>query len=183
MFRSFVAVLLLILSLTLFGCSTGIGGLKKYVSNTKGYQFFYPNGWVPVDVRQSSEGVDIVFRDIVERTENLSVVISSVPENQTLKDLGTPSEVGYRFMKKVNQDPSSGREAELIRADERESDEHAYYTLEYQVKQPDDGERHNLASVAISHGKLFTFNVSTRQNRWGKVKNLFELVVNSFSVY
>ena len=86
-------------------------------------------------------------------------------------------------MKKVNDDPNSDREAELIAAQERESDTNTYYLLEYQVNLPNGLERHNLASVAVSNGKLYTFNVSTRESRWKKVKSLFEVVVKSFSVY
>ncbi len=183
MLKSFVAALLVILSLTIYGCSTGISGLQSYVAPTEGYEFLYPNGWISVDVRDSSEGVSVVFQDLVERTENLSVVISSVPENKTLTDLGTPSEVGYRFMEKANQDPNSKRQAELIKAESREADGKLYYILEYQVKLPDNQERHNVASVAVSRGKLFTFNLSTPQSRWSKVEQLFNVAANSFSVY
>ncbi|MGK7878253.1 MAG: photosystem II reaction center PsbP [Xenococcaceae cyanobacterium] len=183
MLKSFVAALLVILSLSLYGCSAGITGLQSYVNTKGGYEFLYPNGWIPVDVREASEGVDVVFRDLVQRTENLSVVISDIPEDKSLADLGTPSEVGYRFLKSVNNDPNLNREAEFIKAEVRESGAKTYYILEYQVKLPDNQERHNIASVAVSRGKLFTFNLSTRQSRWKKVKDLFEVAVTSFSVY
>ncbi len=183
MFRSLIPALLIILSLVLSSCSIGIPGVQRYVSTAKGYEFLYPNGWVAIDVKGGSEGVDIIYRDLVEQTENLSVVISTIPADQTLKSLGTPTDVGYRFMKKVNNAPNSDREAELIGATERESDTNTYYLLEYQVNLPNGLERHNLASVAVSNGKLYTFNVSTRESRWKKVKSLFQVVVKSFRVY
>ncbi|NEQ79730.1 MAG: photosystem II oxygen evolving complex protein PsbP, partial [Moorea sp. SIO2I5] len=37
-------------------------------------------------------------------------------------------------------------------------------------------------SVVVNRGKLYTFNASTTERRWGKMKNLLELVVKSFSV-
>lgn len=178
-----IAALLIILSTSLHGCSLGISGLQSYVNTENGYEFLYPNGWVPVDVQETSEEVDVVFRDIIERTENLSVIISSVPENQDLQDLGSPSEVGYRFLKAANSLPNSGREADFISAESHQGNGKTYYTLEYEVKLPGDRERHNIASVAVSRGKLFTFNLSTRQGRWNKVKNTFHAVANSFTVY
>jgi len=46
---------------------------------------FYPNGWLPVKV---SNGPDVVFHDLIETTENVSVVVSSVPQGKTLAELG-----------------------------------------------------------------------------------------------
>ena len=55
--------------------------------------------------------------------------------------------------------------------------------FEYEVKFADGRERHNLASVAVNRGKLFTMNISTTQQRWQKVNDKFQQVINSFSVY
>lgn len=183
MFKSLRIILLSLLCCSLISCSTGLASLQSYVDSRDGYQFLYPNGWVEVNVKNASEGVDVVFRDLIERTENLSVIISDVPANQSLTDLGTPTEVGYRFLQKINQTPNLNREADLINAQGKEVAGKTYYVLEYQVKLPNNEERHNIASVSISRGKLFTFNLSTLQGRWSKVKSLFETAVNSFSVY
>lgn len=183
MFKKLLIALLAVLTISLYGCSLGISGLQSYVNATNGYEFLYPNGWVPVDVKQASEGVDVVFRDIIERTENLSVIISSVPDNKSLEDLGTPSEVGYRFLQAANGNANSPREAQFLNAESRQGNGKTYYLLEYQVKLPDRQERHNISSVAVSRGKLFTFNVSTRQGRWDDVKDTFEAVARSFQVY
>jgi photosystem II oxygen-evolving enhancer protein 2 len=182
MFKSFVAALLVVLSLTVSACSIGVGGLQSYEDIADGYKFLYPNGWIPVDVKNASPGVDVVFRDLIERSENLSVIISQVPEDKSLADLGTPSEVGYRFFKETDRDPQSDREVEFISAESRETDSNNYYILEYQVKLPDNQERHNIASVAVKGGKLFTFNLSTTQKRWPEVAKIFKTAVNSFSL-
>lgn len=179
MLKRIAAILLVVLSFSLAGCVSPTSGLNSYVDSTKGYQFLYPNGWIPVKV---SNGPDVVFHDLIEPTENLSLIISPVPEGKTLADLGTPSEVGYKLSKSAIAPPESGREAELVSAEMRESGDKTYYVLEYAVKLPDQ-ERHNLASVAVSRGKLFTFNTSTTEKRWQKVHDRFQLVVNSFSVY
>ena len=181
MFKKLIAALLVIVSISLCSCSSVLGGLQSYIDSAKGYEFLYPNGWVPVDVKGASEGVDLVFHDIVERSENLSVIISSVPNDKTLEELGTPSEVGYRFLKATNSNPNSNREAEFISAQSHEARGKTYYILEYEVKSPD--QRHNLASIAVSRGQLFTFNLSTRQRRWPKVEDRFRAIANSFTVY
>ena len=182
MFKSLIASVLIILSISLFGCSIGVSGLQSYVDAGDGYEFLYPNGWIAVDVKDASEGVDVVFRDLVQRSENLSVIISEVNQEQNLENLGTPTEVGYRFMQMVNDSPNAEREAELIDAQKREAKAKNYYILEYEVTLPNNQARHNLASVVVDRGKLYTFNISTTENRWRVVKDLFKVVANSFTV-
>jgi photosystem II oxygen-evolving enhancer protein 2 len=119
---------------------------------------------------------------MIERSENVSVVMSKVPEGKTLADLGTPGEVGYQLQKNAIAPPNSGRKAELVNAEARESGDKTYYLLEYSVKLPNQ-QRHNLASVAVSRGKLYTLNASTTEKRWEKLRDVFEQVAKSFSVY
>ena len=178
MLKAIAALLLLVLSLGLHGCTTAVSGLKSYADSIDGYQFLYPNGWVPIQV---TNGPDVVFRDLIEQTENISVVIAPVPEGKTLADLGTPGEVGYQLQKNAFAPPDSGRKAELVNAEARESGDKTYYLLEYNVKLP-TLERHNLASVGVSRGKLYTFNASTTEKRWSKMHDVFEIVVKSFSL-
>lgn len=179
MLKAVAAVILLVLSLGLHGCASGVSGLKSYVDAIDGYEFLYPNGWLPVNV---TNGPDVVFHDIIERSENISVVISSVAEGKTLADLGTPGEVGYQLQKNAIAPPNSGREAELVNAEARQSGEKTYYLLEYSVKLSNQ-QRHNLASVGVSRGKLYTFNASTTEQRWEKMQNTLEKAAKSFSVY
>jgi photosystem II oxygen-evolving enhancer protein 2 len=179
MLKAIAALLLLVLSLGLHGCTIGVSGLKSYVDSLDGYEFLYPNGWVPVQV---TNGPDIVFRDLIERTENVSVAIGSVPEGKTLSDLGTPGEVGYQLQKNAIAPPDSGRKAELVNAEARQSGDKTYYLLEYNVQLPNQ-ERHNLASVAVSRGKVYTFNASTTEKRWSKMQKVLKQVIKSFTVY
>lgn len=180
MLKTIAVLMLLVLSLGMNGCSANsVSGLQSYVDSKDGYEFLYPNGWLPVQV---SNGPDVVFHDMIERTENVSVVISSVPQGKSLADLGTPGEIGYQLQKNAIAPPDSGRKAELVNAESVESGDKTYYLLEYNVKLP-NAERHNLASVAVSRGKLYTLNASTTEKRWGKVKNIFEQMAKSFSVY
>jgi len=150
MIKRILTTLLVVFSLTLTSCVSNVVGLKSHVDTGDGYQFLYPNGWLPIAV---ANGPDVVFRDLIQQTENVSVVISPVTGNKTLADLGTPSEVGYKLSKNAIAPADSGREAELVNAESRESRSKNYYILEYAVKLPNQ-QRHNLASVAVSRGKI-----------------------------
>jgi photosystem II oxygen-evolving enhancer protein 2 len=153
-------------------------GLQAYIDTGDSYKFLYPNGWVAV---KTTKGADIIFHDLIESSENVSVVISEVDKDKKLSDLGTASDVGYKLGKNAIAPPGSGREAELISAETHEAKGKTYYILEYDVTLP-NSKRHNIASVVVSRGKLFTFNASTTDRRWAKMKNVFKDVVNSFSV-
>ncbi|BCL37461.1 photosystem II reaction center PsbP [Nostoc sp. MS1] len=181
MWKKILFMLLLVLSFSLSNPNVAqAAGFKSFVDTADGYEFLYPNGWLQVKV---ANGPDVVFHDLIEISENVSVVISPVPDNKTLKELGTPTEVGYKLGKAALAPPDSGRKAELVNASEKETEGKTYYKLEYLVKLPNQKERHNIASVAVSRGKVFTFNASIPEKRWGKVKRAMEEVVNSFTVY
>lgn len=181
MLKRIAVMLLVVLGLCLQSCTPTVAGagLKSYVNSYQGYEFLYPNGWVAVKV---SDGPDVVLHDIIEETENASVIISDVPDGKSLAELGTPSEVGYRLSKNAIAPPDSNRTAELVDAQARQIGDETYYLLEYAVQLPTQV-RHNLASVVVRRGQLFTFNLSTTEKRWDKSQTRFRQVVNSFSVY
>jgi photosystem II oxygen-evolving enhancer protein 2 len=181
MWKRITIILLLVLSFSLSNIGVAAAdGLKSFVDTNDGYQFSYPNGWVQVKV---ANGPDVIFHDLIEISENVSVVVSEVPDGKNLSELGTPGEVGYRLGKNAIAPPDSGREAELVNVAEREVEGKQYYLFEYQVKLPNNQKRHNLASVAVSRGKLFTFNASIPEKRWRRVKGLVEQSISSFQVY
>jgi photosystem II oxygen-evolving enhancer protein 2 len=179
MLKRCIAIVLIVVAVTLQGCVSGVGGLKSFVDSTDGYRFLYPNGWLPVKV---ANGPDVVFHDIIEQTENVSVVINPVQGKKKLADLGTPTEVGYQLGKTAIAPPDSGRVAELISAESRQIADRTYYLLEYLVKLPNNQERHNLASAIVNRGKLYTLNASTPEDRWDKMKDVLTLSVKSFQV-
>lgn len=179
MLKRILAILLVVLGLSLQGCVAPGSGLKSFIDSTDGYQFLYPNGWLQVKV---NDGPDVVFHDIIQQTENVSVVLGPVAEGKNLADLGTPGEVGYRLAKSAIAPPDSGAKVELVNAEEREVNGKNYYVLEYAAN-VNGVKRHNLAAVAVSRGRLYTFNASTPEDRWEKVSGLMKQVVSSFSVY
>jgi photosystem II oxygen-evolving enhancer protein 2 len=153
-------------------------GLKGHIDNIDGYKFLYPNGWVEVPFKSDA---DTVYHDLIEPTENVSVIISQVPNNKKLADLGTASEVGYKLGKSAIAPDGSGRTAELTSAESAEIEGKTYYYLEYLVK-VDNKQRYNLASVVVSRGKLFTCNASTTAKRWPKMKKTLTEMIHSFNV-
>lgn len=173
----------LILVVTLLAGCSPVSGLKAYVDSLDGYQFLYPTGWVQVQVRNA----DVVFHDIIQTTENISVVVNPVSSGKNLADIGTPEVVGERLLKNVITAAGSERSSALISATAKESRDKLYYILEYAVTLPSESgvtqQRHNLSSIAVSRGKLYTLSVSAPEERWTKVEDQFQSVVNSFSVY
>jgi len=171
----------IVLTLGLQGCLSFGTGLQSYTDSYAGYEFLYPNGWVEVDV-SGSGAANVVFHDIIHETENVSVVTSEVPEGITLEDLGSPTDVGYKLSKSINALAAGDRDVTLVNAQTIDRGDKTYYILEYSADLP-AGPRHNLASAIVRRGKLFTFNASTREDRWDKVKALLQQSVASFKVY
>ena len=73
------------------------------------YKFLYPNGWVPV---KTTKGADIIFHDLIESSENVSVVISQVDKAKKLSDLGTAIRCGRETGQKCDR-PSRIRDGKL----------------------------------------------------------------------
>ncbi len=178
MLKRFAVIALLLVGLTLQGCANLGGGFKPYVDALDGYKFLYPNGWLQMTV---SDGPDVVFRDLIEETENVSVVVSAIDNGKKLADLGDASQVGLRLAQSILAPKDSNREADLLSAKERTRGDKVYYDLEYLIKLP-DRERHHLASVAVSRGKLYTLNISAPEQRWTKISDIFQTVATSFTV-
>lgn len=183
MFKRLAVFLCATLAIVLSSCSVSpTSGLKNYTDAYDGYEFFYPNGWTEIDA--SNIAPDVIFHDLIESSENVSVVINPVlGSTQSIAELGTPSEVGQELAKNAIAPPDSGRTADLVNVATRTDDKsHTYYLFEYAVTLP-EGERHNLASAVISRGQLFTLNVSTPERRWEKDGEQLKIIAQSFSVY
>lgn len=181
-FKRLLASVLVAIALTLTACSSSpTSGLVTFTDSYDGYRFLYPNEWIEMDA--SNLAPDVVLYDLIERSENVSVIINPVDEGQTLEDLGTPTEVGYELSKRAIAPEGSDRVAELVDAASRQDEDgKLYYLFEYAVTLPNEL-RHNVASIAISRGKLFTLNVSTTERRWDEVKDKLRKVAQSFNVY
>jgi len=183
MIKSCLIAFLLVISLLMPGCTTVVADMKTFVDTSDGYQLLYPNGWVPADIKGASLGLDAIFHDLIEPAENLSIIISQVPAEKNLEEFGSARDVGEHLIGKMNESGQTKGEISLIDAQSRLSEGKTYYNLEYQIKFPNQRSRHDLASVIINKGKLYTLDISAPERRWNKVKDTFYTVANSFSVY
>ena len=173
--RSLVAMAL---ALLVTACSGTTAGLNGYQSPDGRYAFLYPTGWIRAQV---SGGPSVVFHDLINSDETLSLVISEVTPDSDLTSLGSPVAVGEALCRNVIAPEGSGRQADLVQADERQQGGRTFYDLEYAVHLQ-DRDRHELATVVVDRGRLYTFAASTNEIRWPKVKDLFAQVVTSFNL-
>ena len=177
-FNPFKYVLLIILCFILSGCSGGLNaGLEAYQSPDGRYTFLYPTGWTRIKVEG---GPEIIYHDLINSNETLSLVVSDVKKEVDLEQLGSPIEVGQTLIDKVIAPEGSGRDVRLVDANKRESSNHIFYDLEYQLNL-NDQDRHELATVVIDRGTLYTFAVGTNEDRWDKVNGMFNNVIESFN--
>ena len=172
------ALLAVLLAVVLSACSAAAAGLNSYQSPDGRYAFLYPTGWTRVQV---SDGPQVVFHDLINADETLSLVVSDVNATNSLDDLGSAVAVGEKLRRVVIAPEGSGREAELVEAVEREDGGRTFYDLEYAVHLPDRN-RHELATVVVDRGRLYTLAASTNEARWPKVATLFHQVIRSFTL-
>jgi photosystem II oxygen-evolving enhancer protein 2 len=172
------ALVALLGAVLLAGCSAAAAGLNSFQSPDGRYAFLYPTGWTRVQV---SGGPQVVFHDLINSDETLSLVISQVDADDDLNQLGSAVAVGERLRRSAIAPEGSGRVATLIEAREREEAGHTFYDLEYSVHLS-DRDRHELATVVVDRGRLYTLAASTNEVRWPKVKGLFDQVIRSFTL-
>ena len=162
----------------LAGCSAAAAGLNPFQSPDGRYAFLYPTGWTRVAV---TTGPQVVFHDLINSDETLSLVISDVNPANELASLDGARAVGEKLGRIVIAPEGSGRQAELVEAVERQDGSHTFYDLEYAVHLA-DRDRHELATVVVDRGRLYTLAASTNEARWPKVESLFHQVITSFTL-
>ncbi len=172
-FKSFLAIALV---LTLGACSTGgVSGLEPFKSQDGRYGFLFPTGWTRVAV---DNGPEVVYHDLINSDETLSLVISKLENVVDLDDLGGADAVGARLFGEKN----SSNPIQLIDAVERKVDEHKFFDLEYTVDLGNKS-RHEVATVVVNNGFLYTLAASTSEQRWSKMQDTFKRVVSSLTFF
>jgi len=172
---SFKSLLAIALILTLGACSTGgAAGLEPFKSQDGRYGFLFPTGWTRVAV---DNGPEVVYHDLINSDETLSLVISKLENEVDLDDLGGADAVGERLFGEKNNNP-----IQLIDASEREVDGRKFYDLEYSVDL-EENSRHEIATVVVDRGYLYTLAASTSEQRWSKMQDTFKRVVSSFTFF
>ena len=173
---SFKSLLAIALVLTLGACSTGgASGLEPFKSQDGRYGFLFPTGWTRVAV---DNGPEVVYHDLINSDETLSLVISKLENEVDLDDLGGADAVGERLFGEKN----INNPIQLIDASEREIDERKFYDFEYSVDLQANS-RHEIATVVVDRGYLYTLAASTSEQRWSKMKDTFKRVVSSLTFF
>ena len=173
---SFKSLLAIALVLSLGACSTGVNsGLEPFKSQDGRYGFLFPIGWTRVAV---DNGPEVVYHDLINSDETLSLVISKLDNEVDLNDLGGADAVGERLFGENDID----NPIKLIEAKEREVDDHTFYDLEYSVNL-EDRSRHEFATVVIDRGFLYTLAASSSEQRWSRMQDIYKRVVSSFKFF
>lgn len=180
MFKRTVSTLLVLFALFLTSCAnTPTSGLVPFADSKDGYRFLYPNGWTET---KGNSAIDILFHDIIEPSENVSVAITKLETVKTLEDIGDAEAIALRVQERVVAPVGSGRQAKLLNVSQKESKDRNYYTFEYAVERAQGEPRHDLVTVATNRGNLYTLSISSSEKRWDKVKELFSRVAKSFTI-
>lgn len=189
MHRQWRWVGILMIGLLISGFTVPLQGLSIYGGRSLGYEFYYPRRW---NMAQSPQQVEVAFQEYGHPGENLSLVIGETAIHRQLHDLGTPSEVGRTLLQQMVAPLGYARQAHLISAQDHRVDGKSYYILEISVQLPASSssiwnestiDRHNLASLTVDSGTIYTFNLSVSEERWSRDRELFKSVVNSFRVF
>ena len=180
MLKRAVSLLLVVFALFLTSCaSTPTSGLVPFADSKDGYRFLYPNGWTET---KGNSAIDILFHDIIEPSENVSVAISKLETVKTLEEIGEPEAIGLRVQQRVVAPEGSGSQAKLLSATQKESGDRNYYIFEYAVQRLQGEPRHDLVTVSTNRGNLYTLSISSSEKRWEKAKDLFARVAKSFTI-
>ena len=173
---SFKSILAMALVLTLGACSTGgASGLEPFKSQDGKYGFLFPTGWTRVAV---DNGPEVVYHDLINSDETLSLVISKLENDVDLNDLGGADAVGERLFGENNGE----NPIQLIEASERKVDDRKFYDLEYAVNL-ENNSRHEFATVVVDRGYLYTLAASSSEQRWSKMQDVYKRVVSSFTFF
>ncbi|KAF8068441.1 PU1 [Scenedesmus sp. PABB004] len=149
-------------------------GFNPVQDLTDNYQFLYPFGWQEVSVG----GADVVFKDVVEPLESVSVTITPT-DKKDVTEFGDIADVANTLAKEVLTAP--GQEVDVVSTNLREAGGHNYFEFEYTAKTP-RYTRHSLAVVVANDGKFYTLTTGANEKRWGKMKDRLQTTIKSFSL-
>ncbi|GFR44868.1 hypothetical protein Agub_g6211, partial [Astrephomene gubernaculifera] len=121
------------------------------------YKFLYPFGWQEVAV----QGADVVYKDIVEPLENVSVTITAT-DKKDITEFGDLQTVAETLAKDVLTAP--GTDVKIVNANQRELKGHNYYEIEFTAANP-RFTRHQLAVVVCNNGTFYTLTTGSNERR------------------
>eukprot|EP00188_Purpureofilum_apyrenoidigerum_P004791 Plantae.Rhodophyta-Purpureofilum_apyrenoidigerum.ctg5687.p1 GENE.Plantae.Rhodophyta-Purpureofilum_apyrenoidigerum.ctg5687~~Plantae.Rhodophyta-Purpureofilum_apyrenoidigerum.ctg5687.p1 ORF type:complete len:214 (-),score=43.92 Plantae.Rhodophyta-Purpureofilum_apyrenoidigerum.ctg5687:93-734(-) len=140
------------------------GQVEPYKDTQKGFKILKPSGW---NEFSASENFDIKWQDIIEPLEQITVLTTPVSKGKTVKDIGTPEQVGEKLAK--------SRGMQLVKTSTKDDDGVLSYIIELK-----SDKIHQVTVLTISKSKLYTVNASCSEGRWGRRGKLFSAISDSF---
>lgn len=144
------------------------GLLEKFADTGRGVSLMAPSGWNKFDGEVGA--YDIKWQDLVDPKENIK--ISSTPVKSTTTSIAALGDDVQDIGRKL----ASKRDAKLIKAEERLTDGILFYTFEFAIN---DG-THQLLSLSVNKGRIWSLDANTTEKRWSKREELYQNVVGSF---
>mmetsp|Transcript_12015 Transcript_12015/g.36634 ORF Transcript_12015/g.36634 Transcript_12015/m.36634 type:complete len:214 (-) Transcript_12015:1292-1933(-) len=141
-----------------------VGQVEPYKDTQKGFKVLRPSGW---NEFAASENFDIKWQDIIEPLEQITVITTPVSKGKSVKDIGSPEQVGEKLAK--------ARGMQLVKASSKENDGIMSYIVELKTDK-----LHQMTVLTINKSKLYTMNASCSENRWGRRGKLFSAISESF---
>jgi photosystem II oxygen-evolving enhancer protein 2 len=126
-----------------------------------------PSGWNKFEGEVGA--YDIKWQDLVDQSENIK--ISSNPVKSTTSSIDVLGD-----FQTVGESLAAKRNAKLISASERLTDGVLFYKFDFAIN---DG-THQLLQLCVCRGKVWSLDASSKEKRWSRVKEMYELVLGSF---
>jgi len=145
------------------------GLLERYQDTQRGLSLLAPSGWNKFEGEVGA--YDLKWQDLVEQTENIK--ISSTPVKSTTTSISALGE----DVKAIGANLAEKRNAKLVKAEERLTDGVLYYIFEFAISD----KTHQLLSLCVSKGKLWSLDANSKEGRWSKREALYNNVIGSFA--
>lgn len=150
------------------------GGFVPVNDQGDAYKLLYPFGWQEVSV----SGQDVVYKDIIEPLESVSVSITPTDKDD-ITLFGEPADVAYSLADKVLTPPS--QPVKVLSVTPRSAEGRNYVEFQFAAK-GGNYIRRAIAVVTVANGQLYTLVTGANERRWDKTKDKLETVARSFVV-
>jgi len=144
------------------------GLLERYGDTQRGLSLLVPSGWNKFEGEVGA--YDLKWQDLVDPKENIK--ISSTPVKSTTTSISALGE----DVQEIGAKLASKRDAKLVKASERITDSILFYTFEFAIN---DG-THQLLSLCVHKGKIWSVDANTVERRWSKREEMYYNILGSF---
>jgi len=145
-----------------------MGGLLERFQDSRGVSLLVPSGWNKFEGEVGA--YDFKWQDLVNDKENIK--ISSTPVKSTTTSIAALGD----DVNAIGENLASKRNAKLIKASERLTDNILFYTFEFAI----NDKTHQILSLSVNKGKIWSLDVNSSEKRWKTRVELYSNVVGSF---